>query len=175
MGCMDLCHRLKCHFCNVFITIILTLMVIVVLSIIRALTRYGRDGANYTSRATFDCFYDPENHDHVIIDYQVWSCRWKYMYFFISFQTSPREPNSTCFSGAFFPAPSCSSAASTCVSAGAPTMSKFIFFLLSNFMFFLLSKFMLFLLLSKFMFTSDDGHMRIFCCGKAVTGVQIWM
>ena len=35
-------------------------------------TRYGRDGANYTSRATFDCFYDPENHDHVIIDYQVW-------------------------------------------------------------------------------------------------------
>ena len=37
----------------------------------RPLTRYGRDGANYTSRATFDCFYDPENHDHVIIDYQV--------------------------------------------------------------------------------------------------------
>ena len=38
----------------------------------KRLTRYGRDGANYTSRATFDCFYDPENHDHVIIDYQVW-------------------------------------------------------------------------------------------------------
>ena len=24
---------------------------------------------------------------------------------------------------------------------------------------------------SKFMFIGDDGHMRIFCCGKAVTGV----
>ena len=26
---------------------------------------------------------------------------------------------------------------------------------------------------SKFMFIGDDGHMRIFCCGKAVTGKEI--
>ena len=26
---------------------------------------------------------------------------------------------------------------------------------------------------SKFMFIGDDGHMRIFCCGKAVTGDTI--
>ena len=44
----------------------------------KRLTRYGRDGANYTSRATFDCFYDPENHDHVIIDYQVYIYVWAY-------------------------------------------------------------------------------------------------
>ena len=25
---------------------------------------------------------------------------------------------------------------------------------------------------SKFMFIGDDGHMRIFCCGKAVTGIK---
>ena len=26
---------------------------------------------------------------------------------------------------------------------------------------------------SKFMFIGDDGHMRIFCCGKAVTGKNL--
>ena len=26
---------------------------------------------------------------------------------------------------------------------------------------------------SKFMFIGDDGHMRIFCCGKAVTGENL--
>jgi len=85
--------------------------------------RYGRDGANYTSRATFDCFYDPENHDHVIIDYQ-------------------------------------------------PERTKFyllLWSLLPGTVMFISCIYMC--VCSKFMFTSDDGHMRIFCCGKAVTGI----
>ena len=32
--------------------------------------RYGRDGANYTSRAIFDCYYDPSYDTSVVVDYQ---------------------------------------------------------------------------------------------------------
>ena len=32
--------------------------------------RYGRDGANYTSRAIFDCYYDPSYNTSVVVDYE---------------------------------------------------------------------------------------------------------
>ena len=32
--------------------------------------RYGRDGANYTSRAIFDCYYDPSYTTSVVVDYE---------------------------------------------------------------------------------------------------------
>ena len=32
--------------------------------------RYGRDGANYTARAVFDCYYNPKDEMYVVIDYQ---------------------------------------------------------------------------------------------------------
>ena len=32
--------------------------------------RYGRDGANYTSRAIFDCYYDPSFNLSVVVDYE---------------------------------------------------------------------------------------------------------
>merc|ERR1719460_2544419 len=32
--------------------------------------RYGRDGANYTSRAIFDCYYNENDNSSVVIDYQ---------------------------------------------------------------------------------------------------------
>ena len=37
--------------------------------------RYGRDGANYTSRATFDCYQNVEDPENVVIDYQPERCR----------------------------------------------------------------------------------------------------
>ena len=32
--------------------------------------RYGRDGSNYTSRAVFDCYYNPEDDLNVVLDYE---------------------------------------------------------------------------------------------------------
>ncbi len=32
--------------------------------------RFARDGANYTTRAVFDCYYNPEDESYVVIDYQ---------------------------------------------------------------------------------------------------------
>ena len=32
--------------------------------------RYGRDGANYTSRAIFDCYYNEHDNSSVVLDYQ---------------------------------------------------------------------------------------------------------
>ena len=33
-------------------------------------SRYGRDGANYTSRAIFDCYYNQMDNSSAILDYQ---------------------------------------------------------------------------------------------------------
>ena len=33
-------------------------------------SRYGRDGANYTSRAIFDCYYNEMDNSSAILDYQ---------------------------------------------------------------------------------------------------------
>jgi len=85
--------------------------------------RYGRDGANYTSRATFNCYYDPDDDLSVIIDYQ---------------------PERTAF-------------------------YLMLWSLLPGTIMFISCIYMC--VCSKFMFTSDDGHMRIFCCGKAITGI----
>ncbi len=37
---------------------------------IRTMFRFARDGANYTTRAVFDCYYNPEDESYVVIDYQ---------------------------------------------------------------------------------------------------------
>ena len=34
-----------------------------------ALLRFARDGANYTARAVYDCYYNSEDTDYVVIDY----------------------------------------------------------------------------------------------------------
>ena len=31
--------------------------------------RFARDGANYTARAVYDCYFNPEDQDYVVIDY----------------------------------------------------------------------------------------------------------
>ena len=84
--------------------------------------RYGRDGANYTSRAIFDCYYNENDNSSVVIDYQPK----RTLFFLLLWSVMP----------------------------GA------IMFLSCVYM----------CVCSKFMFIGDDGHMRIFCCGKAVTG-----
>ena len=30
---------------------------------------YGKDGANYTSMVSYDCYYDPDNLDYVVVDF----------------------------------------------------------------------------------------------------------
>ena len=88
--------------------------------------RYGRDGANYTSRAIFDCYYNENDNSSVVIDYQPK----RTLFFLLLWSVMP----------------------------GA------IMFLSCVYM----------CVCSKFMFIGDDGHMRIFCCGKAVTGIYLY-
>jgi len=85
--------------------------------------RYGRDGANYTARAVFDCYYNPDNDMNVIIDYQ---------------------PDRTLF-------------------------YLMLWSILPGTIMFISCVYMC--VCSKFMFIGDDGHMRIFCCGRALTGI----
>jgi len=85
--------------------------------------RYGRDGANYTARAVFDCYYNPDDDLNVIIDYQ---------------------PDRTLF-------------------------YLMLWSILPGTIMFVSCVYMC--ICSKFMFIGDDGHMRIFCCGKALTGI----
>jgi len=85
--------------------------------------RYGRDGANYTSRAIFDCYYNEHDNSSVVLDYQP-----QRTLFFLLFWSM--IPGAIMFVSCVY----------MCVC-------------------------------SKFMFIGDDGHMRIFCCGKAVTGI----
>eukprot|EP00090_Calanus_glacialis_P012973 TRINITY_DN21608_c0_g1_i1.p1 TRINITY_DN21608_c0_g1~~TRINITY_DN21608_c0_g1_i1.p1 ORF type:complete len:555 (+),score=115.35 TRINITY_DN21608_c0_g1_i1:209-1873(+) len=85
--------------------------------------RYGRDGANYTARAVFDCYYNPKDEMYVVIDYQ---------------------PDRTLF-------------------------YLMLWSILPGCIMFVSCVYMC--VCSKFMFIGDDGHMRIFCCGQALTGI----
>lgn len=85
--------------------------------------RYGRDGANYTSRAIFDCYYNEMDNSSAILDYQP-----KRTFFFLILWS---------------------------VLPGSIMILSCVYMCIC----------------SKFMFIGDDGHMRIFCCGKAVTGI----
>eukprot|EP00090_Calanus_glacialis_P012974 TRINITY_DN21608_c0_g1_i3.p1 TRINITY_DN21608_c0_g1~~TRINITY_DN21608_c0_g1_i3.p1 ORF type:complete len:555 (+),score=110.07 TRINITY_DN21608_c0_g1_i3:209-1873(+) len=85
--------------------------------------RYGRDGANYTARAVFDCYYNPDDDLNVVIDYQ---------------------PERTLF-------------------------YLMLWSILPGCIMFVSCVYMC--VCSKFMFIGDDGHMRIFCCGQALTGI----
>jgi len=91
--------------------------------------RYGRDGSNYTARAVFDCYYNPEEiesggeHINVVIDYQPE----RTLFFLMLWSVLP----------------------------GAIMLISCVYMCVC----------------SKLMFIGDDGHMRIFCCGKAMTGI----
>jgi len=84
---------------------------------------YGLDGANYTSRVSFDCYHDPALPDFVVIDFSpdrtmMWLLLWSLV-------------------------PLCVMVCSCCYIC----------------------------ICSRFMYTGEDGHMRIFCCGRAITGI----
>ena len=82
--------------------------------------RYGRDGANYTSRAIFDCYYNQNDTEFVVIDYQ--PQRWPKFVVNISWCLSNQnvsEPCSSWCSGVPYPEQSCSCPVSTCVSAAS--------------------------------------------------------
>jgi len=91
--------------------------------------KYGRDGRNYTARAIYPCWYDPDNPDFVVINF---------------------DPDKTLMLLIFFAA----------IPGGILTFSC------------------LYMCgCSRFIFVGDDGHMRLKCCGKAVTGignVPVW-
>ena len=84
---------------------------------------YGKDGANYTSPVSYDCYYDPENPEYVVVDF---------------------TPNRTRVFLVFWSLlPACIivlTCAYICVC-------------------------------SKFMYTGEDGHMRVFVMGRSVTGI----
>ena len=83
----------------------------------------GRDGRNYTARAIYPCWYDPDNPDFVVINF---------------------DPDKTLMLLIFFAA----------IPGGILTFSC------------------LYMCgCSRFIFVGDDGHMRLKCCGKAVTGI----
>lgn len=90
---------------------------------------YGRDGRNYTARAVYPCYFDPENSDFVVINF---------------------NPEKTLMLLIFFAAiPGGIMTFSCCYMCGC----------------------------SRFIFVGDDGHMRLRCCGKYVTGignVPVW-
>lgn len=90
---------------------------------------YGRDGRNYTARAIYPCYFDPENPDYVVINFNPE----KTLMLLILFAAIPG--GIMCFSCLYM--------------CGC----------------------------SRFIYVGDDGHMRLRCCGKNVTGignVPIW-
>ncbi len=90
---------------------------------------YGRDGRNYTARAIYPCYYDPEDPDFVVINF---------------------NPKKTLMLLIFFAAIPGGIMAFSCIyMCGC----------------------------SRFIHVADDGHMRLRCCGKYVTGignVPVW-
>lgn len=86
-------------------------------------TDYGKDGANYTSPVSYDCFFDPNNKEYVVVDFSPA----RSMMFLIFWSLFPGSIMliSCCY---------------VCVC-------------------------------SKLMYTGEDGHMRIFIMGRAVTGI----
>jgi len=90
---------------------------------------YGRDGRNYTARAIYECYYDPENPDFVVIKF---------------------DPDRTLMLLIFFAA----------IPGGIFTFSCI--YMCGC---------------SRFIYSGEDGHMRLKCCGKFVTGignVPVW-
>jgi len=85
--------------------------------------KYGRDGRNYTARAIYPCYYNPEDPDFVVINFDQEST----LEILILFSAIP--------GGILI--------LSCCYMCGC----------------------------SKFVQVTDDGHMRLKCCGKYVTGI----
>lgn len=85
--------------------------------------RFARDGANYTARAVYDCYYNDEDPGYVVIDYQPE----RTLYFLMFWSLVP----------------------------GIIMIVSCLYMCIC----------------SKLIFTGDDGHMRIICCGKSVTGI----
>ena len=85
--------------------------------------KYGRDGRNYTARAIYPCYYNPEEPDFVVINFDQEST----LEILILFSAIP---------GGI-------SILSCCYMCGC----------------------------SRFVQVTDDGHMRLKCCGKYVTGI----
>ena len=83
----------------------------------------GRDGQNYTARAIYPCYYDPDEPDFVVINF---------------------DPDKTLMLLILFAA----------IPGGILTFSCFVCSVCS-----------------RFIHTGDDGHMRLKCCGKYVTGI----
>ena len=57
MECMDFYYRYRVR-------------VLILTYFYEKTSRYGRDGANYTSRAIFDCYYNEMDNSSAILDYQ---------------------------------------------------------------------------------------------------------
>ena len=117
-------------------------------------SRYGRDGSNYTARAVFDCYYNPKDllHEEKLRD------KTADMFVVIDYQ-----PDRFVL---------------------MDTFNNILHILFIRTLFYLmlwsimpgcimLVSCVYMCVCSKFMFIGDDGHMRIFCCGKAVTGDTI--
>jgi len=85
--------------------------------------KYGRDGANYTSPISYDCYYDENNDKFVVVDF---------------------TPDRTQKFLVFW----------TFVPAGVILFSCAYI-----------------CICSKFMYTGEDGHMRVYMMGRAVTGI----
>ena len=86
-------------------------------------TKYGRDGANYTSPISYDCYYDENNDEFVVIDFTPERTQ-KFLVFW------------------------------TLVPVGVILFSCGYI-----------------CICSKFMYTGEDGHMRVYLMGRAVTGI----
>lgn len=84
---------------------------------------YGKDGANYTSPVSYDCYFDPDNTEYVVVDFTPE----RTMMFLVFWSVLPTAI--IIFSCTYL-----------CIC-------------------------------SKLMYTGEDGHMRIYVMGKAVTGI----
>jgi hypothetical protein len=85
--------------------------------------RFGKDGRNYTARAVYPCYYDPDNPAFAVIHF---------------------NPDQTLVFLIFF-----------------VTIPIGIMLVTCSYMCFC----------SRFIHVADDGHMRLRCCGKYVTGI----
>jgi len=84
---------------------------------------YGKDGANYTSMVSYDCYYDPYNLEYVVVDF------------------TPER-----------------------------TLKFLIFWAILPSVVIVISCVYI-CICSKLMYTGEDGHMRIYIMGRAVTGI----
>ena len=85
--------------------------------------KYGRDGANYTALVSYDCYFDENNDEYVVVDFTPEMTQ-KFLVFW------------------------------TFVPAGVILFSCAYI-----------------CICSKFMYTGEDGHMRVYIMGRAVTGI----